>query len=271
MSKNQNKQVTNRTNTAISDNTKQGGENDQLLKGATGAYQNNASGLFPGLSAGFGDIASTTGGYDPSILSGLNSKYQDFANYGGISPSDTAALQNQASQTARSSYQTGEDQLKRNISATGGYGFGASAINSLAAKGADASGTAINDINARIAGQKSSNQLAGLQGQAGLQQSQVNNRLSGLSGQQGIYNTNVAATQNSLEQIIKNFQVTGSLTAQDLQTLTALSKAQPNWWETVMQVANPIGGALSGIGTAIGGGAGTGIGKVGAGVSGLGG
>jgi len=249
MSKNQQKQVTNAANTQLSSTRDQGASNNQQLQSVFGDYQSNAKNLFPGLAGGFNDIAST-GGFNPAQLDKIQSGYTNLALTGGYTPEDMAYMRNAAADSARSAYSTGRDELQRNIAATGGYGFGTAAINSLARKGSEAATDATGKVNADIARNKIQNQYQGLQGLQGLEQAQVGNRLSGLAGGSNLYNTNVAATQNTLEDIIKNFQVTGSLSADDLKTLAGLANSTKNWWENVQGVAGPVGGMLQGIGAA---------------------
>lgn len=252
MSKNQQKQASNAANTTLSDIRNQGSANNQQLQGVASGYQNNAKDLYPGVAGGYSDIAKT-GGYDPDTLATLKSGYSNMINTGGISADDETALRGRANATATSTYKTGEDQLKRNIAATGGFGFGDAAISSLARQGSEAATGASNDINARIVGMRNQNQFAGLEGLNSTQKDVTGGRLAGLSGSAGLYGTNVAATQDTLNQIIKNFQTTGSLSVEDLKVLTDIANKEPNWWNNVSNAIGTLGSNVAGIASGVGG------------------
>lgn len=239
MSKNQQKQVFNASNQGLAYAQNQGAANNQQLQGAYSGYQSNANALFPGISSGYSDI-SNSGGYDPSKLADINQGYESFSQTGGLAPSDISAITNQASNAARSTYQTAQSDLQRQIAATGGFGFTGAAMGNLARQGSIAASNAANSAQAQLVPMIQSGKLAGLGGLAGVQQNLTGNKLNALQGQSGLYNTNVAATQNTLSDIIKNFQVTGQLSNDDLKVLANIANTQQNWWE------GPIGGAIGG-------------------------
>lgn len=252
MSKQQSKQVFNSGNTTLSQTRDQGKANQDQLEGALSGYQANAGSLFPGVSGGYSDIASS-GGYDSNVLAALNTGYGDMALTGGFSPEQVSSMQNKAGRVAESSYRTGKDELQRNIAATGGYGFGDAAINKLARQGSEAASRSSNDVTAQIAGLQSQNKLAGLGGLGATQQGMVNNKLSALGGNSQLYNTNVAAAQNTLSDIIKNFQVTGQISVEDLKVLEAIG-AQAGAGMNTLNTVTSLAGSAAGIMGALPGG-----------------
>src|SRR5579859_6271336 len=179
MSKQQSKQTFNSGNTQLSSTRNQGAEQNSQLQGILGGYQQNAAGMLPGIQSGYQGISAPGGGYNAAALDQMNSTYTDLAQ-GGISPQQMASLTGQAAQTGQSAYQTAGDQLSRQISATGGYGFSGAAESQLARQGSAAASNATNNMLASLVGQQSANKATGASGLNQVQQGITGNQLASL-------------------------------------------------------------------------------------------
>ena len=159
--------------------------------------------------------------------SSIESGYSAFAGNGGISPTDKSALSDEAAEAAQSTYQTGSDVASRQIAATGGYGPSGAIENSLAREGSNAASTAAVNSDASITGLQTSNELAGLTGQAGL------------------YGTNVNQMQNLIQQILTNANTTNSGVNQAIGIKAGISENPAN--PGIIQNASTLGNTAAGI------------------------
>lgn len=212
------------------------------LNGILGTAQGNASNILPGVTSGYSDIATTGGGSDPIA----RETYTKLATTGGISPEDAQAIKSEASDAARSTYQTGQAQASRTAAATGGYGDTSAVQALLARQGSEAAANASTNSQAELARIKQPGQIAGAQGLAAGQQSQTSNKLAALSGQSNIYGMNEQQINTTVGQILQNYQQTGTLNNQDLAILTNLAN-QPGVFDKIVGTIGTLGGAAAGV------------------------
>lgn len=245
MSKQQSKQVFNAGNTALSGFQSEGATNNNQLQGVLGNYQSNSNSLYSPITSGYSSLSASGGGYNPTDVSTIEGTYNDLSS-GGISPQQLQAMTGQAQQTAASAYKTGEQQLENNIASTGGYGFSGAAEANLARQGSQAASSATNNLLSSLVAQQSQNKIAGASGLNTLNQGMTANQLAALGGQSNIYNTNVNASTNTLQQILQNYQTTGTLTNNDLQTLAKIG-AENGWGSNLSNFIQMGAGASAGI------------------------
>lgn len=197
------------------------GANSQL-QGILGTAQGTAAGVLPSITGNYTDIA-TTGGFG------------DLATTGGISAADETAIRNQAGSAARSTYQTGSDAAARIARATGGYGLSGAVQEDLARQGSEAAATATENANASIVGLRQQGQIAGTQ-----------NRLAATGGLTNIYGMNENQISTTVDQILRNYQQTGTLNNQDISILTNLAN-QPGVFDKITATIGTLGGAAAGV------------------------
>ncbi len=192
-----------------------------------------------------------TGGYDPSVLSGLRSTAQDFtntggfdptklsesyagydkamsgyedlANTGGYSPEQAQAFVRQATEGTQSTYGALQDQAKRASIATGGQGT-TGAISQMARQLSQTQGR--NTLDAEVA----------------LNERQTANKLSGLGGE-----TNVAGGKAALTSNVAAGRRAGEQIQQNLEGSVAGGKLQAS--QMMNQLFNTTTGEVSDLGT----------------------
>ena len=120
MSKSDQNAVKSQANNQIATNNANEANANQTAQGVLSTAQGTAADLLPSITGGYQDIAST-GGYDPTIAGTINTTFGNLATTGGVSDADANAMQNQAAEAAKSTYQTGQDSAARASAATGGY------------------------------------------------------------------------------------------------------------------------------------------------------
>lgn len=231
-------------------------------------------GDLPNVSSNYRDIAAT-GGYDPNQAANVTRSYEDigttggydispviqgyaeFAKTGGISPEQISGIKNEASQAARSTYQTAQSEAQRQKSVTGGFGYNAGIEDSLARKGSEAAARAASTAGATLAPLEQQGKLAGLGGQVNANNSIVANRLSGLAGE-GNFLQNKAGNKlaalsgssgidaNLLNFILQNYSNTAGLTSSLAGTQAGLAK-QPGFGTNLLTGLQSIGGVGAGI------------------------
>lgn len=177
------------------------------------------------------DPAQGQPGYqDPAAPNDIFSGYQQFAQTGGLSPSDIRDLRSRNNSTIRSIYSSGKDDLARNKALSGGYmpNFGA-ANNQLARQESNQIGDMNAKSNADIVNMMLSGKQFGLTGIQNL--TDLFGRQVLGSNQQGI---DIQNLQNQLAELFTNAQ---------------LGRAKlPDRWDTAKKIAG-IGGD---VGSAIG-------------------
>ena len=258
----QNKAKTEATNQIAQNTTNQsevGGKLNTVYDRAT----STAGSILPGITAGYSDIAGTGGGVDPTSqdaykrLTGGGAVSQDLLQFGGITPEGRQAIKAEASDAARSTYQTAQDRATRTAAATGGYGDTSAIQSHLARQGSEAAANAAvkGEAEATRLGQSGRLQAASISnaatatGAQGLGQAQQNvtaNRLAALGGNTNIYGMNEQQVNTTIDQILKNYQQTGQLNAQDLAILTNLAN-QPGVFDKIVSTIGTIGGAAAGV------------------------
>ena len=251
MSKSDQNAVKSQANNQIATNNANEANANQTAQGVLSTAQGTAASLLPSITGGYQDIAST-GGYDPTIAGTINTTFGNLATTGGVSDADANAMQNQAAEAAKSTYQTGQDAAARSSAATGGYGATGGAIQAnLARQGSQAAATAVEDTDASITGLKQSGMIAGAQGLNTSQQNQATNKLSATAGLTNIYGMNESQVSTTVSQILQNYQQTGQLNNQDLTILTNLAN-QPGVFDKIVGTIGTLGGAAAGVMSGIG-------------------
>ena len=241
-------QAQNQINTNNQNESTTSGQLNSILGTATG----NANNLFPGITGNYSDI-SGTGGYDPNMLNTINTTGTNLATTGGISGADATSMQNRAAEAAKSTYMTGQADASRASAATGGYGVTGGAIDTaLARKGSQAASTAVEDTNASIAGLRQQGEVAGAGILGQTQQNLTGNKLAATAGLTNVYGMNENQINQTVGQILQNYQQTGQLNNQDLTILTNLAN-QPGVFDKIVGTIGTLGGAAAGIMTGIGG------------------
>jgi hypothetical protein len=168
-------------------------------------------------------ILGGVSGNSISDPSGINAGYSNFGATGGISPTQVSALSDQASEAAQSGYSAANQTAQQQTAATGGYGDIGAISSSLGRAGSNAASTAAVNSGASITGLQTSNELAGLGGQAGL------------------YNTNVSQIQQLINSILSNQSITNTGVNSLIGTKAGLANNP-----TTPSLASTIGGGLAG-------------------------
>ena len=250
MSKADQNKTKNQAQGQINTNNANAASTNATLQPILGQAQSNANQLFPGITSSFSNI-SETGGYDPAVTGKINDTFSNLATTGGISEADAAAMRNRASEAARSTYQTGQDVASRSSAATGGYGTtGGSIQESLARKGSQAAASAAVDADASIVGARQTGQIAGASGLERTQQNISGNKLAATTGLSNVYGMDLNQVNQTVSQILQNYQQTGQLNNQDLTILTNLAN-QPGVFDKIVSTIGTIGGAAAGIISAV--------------------
>ena len=247
----------------ISQNNANESSANTQLQGILGTAQSTAASILPGITSGYSDLASTGGGVDPNsqaayqnLAAGLP-QATNLATTGGLDPATIDAMKSEASQAARSTYQTSADQVARTAAATGGYGSTAALQDQLAREGSNAASQAVNNSQATIGQLQQSGQIAGVSalgtemasgagGLAATQQNVTGNKLAALGGSTNIYGMNEQQVTSTVGQILQNYQQTGQLNNQDLAILTNLAN-QPGVFDKIVSTLGTLGGAAAGI------------------------
>lgn len=246
MSKSDKGQVKDQTNQQISQTNKNAGDTSGQLNSILGTATSNASSIMPAAVSNYSDIAST-GGFDPSVLGRVNNTYSNLATTGGFSPEQTSSMYSRAAEGAKSTYDTAKATAQRTAAATGGYGDTSAAVQSdLARKGSEAADRAITGTTATLAPIQQSGMIAGAQGLASTQNQMAGNRLQATGGLTNIYGMNENQVNATVDSIIKNYQVQGSLNAQDLDILSKLA-TQPGVFDKIVSTIRTLGGAAAGV------------------------
>lgn len=246
MSKSDQQQAKKDTKGLQAENTANMDAANTQMQGIIGTAQQNAASLFPGITQSYSDI-SGSGGYDPSVLGTINDTYSNMATTGGISAADTTSMQNRAAEAAKASYSVGQDAAARSAAATGGYGATGGAIQAdLARKGSQAAATAVEDTNASITGMKQQGMAAGAAGLSQVQQNMTGNKLAATAGASNIYGMNENQVSQTIDQILKNYQQTGALNAQDEGMLVNLAN-QPGVFDKIVSTIGTLGSAAGSI------------------------
>jgi hypothetical protein len=132
--------------------------------------------------------------------------YGNFAQTGGLSPSDISTLQSSATQGVGDVYQSLEDEASRRAATTGQSA--AADIAQLGRQAGEAESNALTNVNAQLAGM--------IQG----------GKEFGVAGQGGLYGMDVQQMETTVNQILQNFEATGQLSNADLAILQKIG-AQP--------------------------------------------
>src|SRR6266478_3328728 len=205
MSKADQQALRQQTKNTIASTNQQSGQISGQLQDILGGAKSTASSMLPGITSGYSDIQST-GGYDPSILSDVRSKYGNLARTGGIDESAATAMRNRAQRSAQGVYEDVGRQAERSASATGGYGYSGAIAGDLARKGSEAAERASTSSNADIAKLRQTGMEAGAAGLSETENRMAGNRLTALQGQGNIYGMNLNEVNQTVDNIIRNFQ-----------------------------------------------------------------
>lgn len=199
--------------------------------------------MYPGITAGYGDIAGVTGGYDPTTLNTINTAYTGLAQ-GGYTPGDIGALKREATAGVSGAIGGLTDTARRLSAATGSSGSGA--LSRMARTAGETSARAVTGVNADIARQKAANIATGAGGLSSVQQAITGQRLGALGGASNIYGMNMQQMSDSVRNIIQNYQATGNMSNQDLQILQEISK-RPGIFDNIMRGLGVVAGGASAI------------------------
>lgn len=229
----------------ISSTQAQSGQISGQLNDILGGAKETSSSILPTVTGGYGDILSS-GGYDPSITGTINNTYTNFANTGGISDADAVAMRNRAQRAAQGTYEDAGKIAERQQAATGGYGSSGAILGDLARKGSQAAERASTDTNADIAKLRQTGMLSGAAGLSDTQNRQAQNRLAAAGGLSNVYGLNLNEVNNTVDNILRNFQTSGQLTAQDQQILTNLAN-QPGVFDKIIGTIGVLAGAGAGV------------------------
>lgn len=232
-------------NQDVSRTQQQSGQISGQLQDILGGARRTSSDLLPGISAGYSDILST-GGYDPSVLGNIRNMYSTYAKEGGISDAGADAIRRRAFRTAESTYENERNRAQRAGSITGNYGYSGALAGNLARKGSQAATRAVTDAEAEIAKLRQTGTLAGAQGLAGLEQSMAQNRLGALSGISNIYGLNMQEVDATIDNILKEYQLTGTLTQNNRQMLIELAN-RPGVYDKIISTIATLGGSAAGV------------------------
>jgi hypothetical protein len=252
VAKSQTSYATNASNNLVNQTQGFAGPGSQLYGGfqsSLGTAQGNQGNE---LSGAMGDISnleslSTTGGYNPSQLSGLNSQtagmtatggynpsqlnqiqgeYTNLAQTGGFTPQQAQQFVQQATEGTQTTYGALEQQAKQAEIATGGLGTGG-ALSQMARQLGQAQSQ--NTLNAEVDLNQlqTSNKLAGLGGESSLDTNVAGNRLAAQGQQLGLA-SNVAGntlqgTEAAGQQLSQLYNTTtGQITQLGNQMLQSL-------------------------------------------------
>lgn len=230
----------------IASNKAQSGEISGQLQDVLGGAKSTASSILPQVTSGYGDVLSSGGGYDPSVLGTIRNTQTNLAQTGGISDTDAVAMRNRAARAGQSTYEDQGKIAQRAVSGTGGYGYSGAITGDLARKGSEAASRAVTDSNADIAKLRQTGKIAGAAGLADTEQKQVANRLQAASGLGNVYGLNLNEVNNTVDNILRNYQVTGQLNAQDEEILTNLAN-QPGMFDKIIGTIGVLAGAGAGV------------------------
>lgn len=233
------------------------------VRAANAADQGNRdySNIMGGYQSLFGKPASATN-------FGAYGGYQDFANTGGYSDSDKAALRERAVSPIRSLYDRGEQELERNRSLQGGYSPNFAA--SLAKMNRDRShsiGDTMVSAEASLADAIRQGKLAGLGGMTGIDNSRMSESLanrsadmSALSGMNSLYGQTPGMASmygnqlaNSNQNLVQTQGMQQNLMQQIMQSLLGMSNVPGNYQSALgnigstLGLAGQVGGVLGGI------------------------
>ncbi len=250
MSKADQQALKQQTKNTIATTNQQSGQISGQLNDILGGAKSTTASMLPGITSGFGDIA-TSGGYDPSILGDVRSTYGNLARTGGIDENAATAMRNRAQRSAKGVYEDVGRQAERASSATGGYGYSGAIAGDLARKGSEAAATASTASNADIAKLRQTGMEAGAAGLSETENRMAGNRLQALQGQTNVYGLNINEVNQTVDSIIRNFQANGQITAEEQQILSHLA-TQPGVFDKIMSTIGTLGGAAAGIMTGMG-------------------
>lgn len=189
--------------------------------GMTGMYDAAAETQaqdYDNIMKGYNNLLSS-GGVNPSTMTNIQGEtyqrggdvnkliqnLQGYANTGGYSEQDQAALRSRGISPIRAAYANAERNMARQKSLSGGYSPNAGALAAkMAREQGSLSSQASSDVNAKIAEMVATGKLAGmqtlsplLQHEAGLQAG-VNQRNTQLQKDIGMYNANEISRVNAL-------------------------------------------------------------------------
>jgi hypothetical protein len=229
----------------ISQTQKKSGDISGQLNEILGGARETNDYTLPHITGNYEDILSS-GGYNPSIGGNITNTYTNFMNTGGISDSDAVAMRNRAQRAAQGTYEDAGKIAERQQAATGGYGASGAILGDLARKGSQAAERASTDTNADIAKLVQTGKLAGASGLSDMQNREAQNRLAAAGGLSNIYGLNINEVNNTVDNIVRNFQVTGQLTNADRQILADLAN-QPGVYDKIINTIATLGGTGAGV------------------------
>lgn len=246
MSKSQQKSTYNTANAQIQSNNDNEAAANSVIQGVLGTAEQNASSLYPAVTAGYEDIYST-GGYDPGALTTITNDATNLATTGGITPAEVGALQDESAAAAASAYKSGQSEAERQKAVTGGYGE-SGAIDAAMARGASNAGSAaaqqaIGTITPMI--QQGEEAGAGILNTT--QQNMAGNKLAATGGAANMYGLNASQVTATINQILTNYQQTGQLNASDIKLMGDIANAQKGWGANLMGAIQTLGGTAAGI------------------------
>jgi hypothetical protein len=227
----------------------------------------------------FEDYANT-GGVDPGQLAKLRTGYEGFANTGGFTPEQEAGFRRSASGAVPAAYDVMMNEARRKRALTGGLGGGGE-LSQMTRQLGETSARANTAGEVALADQERQGKLAGLSGLGGVESQLASNKLSGIQGganvgQAGIQmGSNLSQAGANMEQNLYNSQ-TGEISQMGSQILQMLGIDQSNQslsLQTLQSLANTpglfdnimkVGGlAVGGLTAATGAGMLGGVGKIG--------
>jgi len=161
-----------------------------------------------------GNIAST-GGYDPTQLGVINTGYDSLAANGGFDPNQANQFLESATSGTANTYASLMQQVQQQNAATGGYGGGAETSQMARQLG---QAQAANTLNANVSlnQQETANKLAGLGGEASVQQNLAGNELAGVNA-----GTSATTAEGNLASSVAGAKAGGVQQQQNLEASVA--------------------------------------------------
>jgi hypothetical protein len=220
------------------------------FQSSLGTAQTNQGQEYSGAMSGISNLQnlSSTGGYDPTQLAGLEGGYNNLATTGGYTPQQGQQFIQQATEGTQSTYGALENQAKQNAVATGGLGTGGG-LSQMARQLSQSQGQ--NTLNAEVALNQSqtSNKLAGLGGEANVMGNVAGNTLQGTetanSQLSQLYNTTTGQVTQLGNQMLQTLGLDFSTQAEAASILQKLS-TNPTLLQNIMGGVEQAGGAAVG-------------------------
>lgn len=208
-----------------------------------------------------------TGGYDPAALAKITGGYQSFADTGGFTPDQEAAFRRRATSGVPAIYDVLGAQAERERSLTGGLGTGGQ-ISQMARQMAQEQSKAATGAEVDLASQERAGKLAGLSGLTGVAGDVAGARRAGFGQQLGLESGVAQGVGQANQQMSHLFDSsTGQINALGNQILAqyGLSDAADETKLKVLQSLSQAPGVLGNIAQGIGQ-----VGNIATGISGLG-